>query len=150
MERKTSDDMDHFICYTLVDITDTRVSDPARALPYQQFQNLNTLIQCVGLRAQPFAIEIERRPQQNLSEYDFGTEYEGQHDVWVLSWSIEKSGYVSVENLTLDSEGLPIHTRLEETVCLPTQMLEPKDAARLNTYFVHARARDTQTRPKAK
>ena len=144
--------MDHFICYTLVDITDTRVSDPARALPYQQFQNLNTLIQCVGLRAQPFAIAIERRLQQDLSGYGFGSDYQGQHDVWVLSWSTEKSGYVSVDNLTHDSEGLPIHTRLEETASLPTQMLEPKDSARLNTYFVDSRprARDTQTQPKAK
>jgi len=131
--------MDHFICYTLVDITDTRVSDPARALPYQQFQNLNTLIQCVGLRAQPFAITIERRRQQDLSQYAFGTDYQGKHDVWVLTWSTEKLGYVSVENLTRDSEGLPIHTRLEETASLPTQMLEPRDTARLNTYFVNSR-----------
>lgn len=139
MTQTTSDNMDHFICYTLVDITNTRVSDPARALPYQQFQNLNTLIQCLGLRAQPFAITIERRPQQDLSDYAFGTNHQGSHDVWVLSWSIEKLGYVSVETLISDSEGLPIHTRLEETASLPTQMLEPRDPARLNTYFVNTR-----------
>jgi len=131
--------MDHFVCYTLVDITDTKVSDPARALPYQQFQNLNTLIQCVGLRAQPFAITVQKKLQQDLQGYAFGTDYQGQHNIWVMTWSTEKLGYVSVHNLIGDSEGLPIHTRLEETVFLPTQMLEPRDTVRLNTYFVNTR-----------
>lgn len=128
-------DVDHFICHTLVDITDTRVSDPARALPYQQFQNLNTLIQCIGLRAQPFGIQVQRVRSCDISDWGFGTDYQDQHDVWTLSWFTEKPGYVSIETLQEDSAGLPIHTRLEETVFLSSQVLEPTDPARANVVF---------------
>jgi hypothetical protein len=129
------DELESFACYTLVDITNTGVNDPINNIPYQQSQNLNTLIQCIGLRALPLMIEVTQLEKQNLKKYKFGSDYKGQSTVWCLTWKSDREGYFQVKHLVEDSEGLPIHSNLTETVPLPTQVLESRDAKLINLYF---------------
>ena len=70
--------MESFQCYTLVDITNTGVNDPQKTKAYNQYQNLNTLIQCIGLRALPMLLESKLLENQDLSEYQFGSKYKNK------------------------------------------------------------------------
>lgn len=125
-----------FECYTLVDITNTGVNDPSKHKEYQQYQNLNTMIQCLGMRSQPLALMVESLGSQKLSEYGFGTKYnKGRANVWKLSWKSDRQGYFSEHALSQDASGLPIHAGLDETVDMPTQVFETQDKALANTYF---------------
>jgi hypothetical protein len=130
------DTMEAFTCYTLVDITNTRVNDPSKNTPYQQYQNLNTLLQCIGLRALPILVEIEKLEKQNLEDYKFGSKYKkGKSTVWKLTWRAEREGYFTVESLVDDSNGLPVHVSLDETADIPTQVFESKNPKLINVYF---------------
>jgi hypothetical protein len=130
------DKMESFLCYTLVDISDTGTNDPQKSLSYQQYQNFNTLLQCIGLRALPFMLEVSKLESQNLSEYNFGSKYKkGKATIWTMAWKAEREGYFKVEALEEDSNGLPIHTNLKEKVELPSQVFESKNPKLLNLYF---------------
>jgi len=128
--------VEFFTCYTLVDITCTGINDPVCALPYQQQQNFNTFLQFIGLRTQPLNIDIQCLEDQALDQYKFGSRYTGSARVWKLTWSIETLGYVGISELRQDSDGVPVHTHLTETVELVSQVLESKNTQRRNLYFV--------------
>ena len=51
--------MTNYVAYTLIDITNTNETKIARnKLHFFQQQNLNTLIQTIGLRSQPLDVEV--------------------------------------------------------------------------------------------
>jgi hypothetical protein len=136
--------VEFFTCYTLIDITCTGVNDPAQSLPYQQYQNFNTFLQFIGLRTQPLDIKVERLTDQPLDNYKFSSTYTGNGEVWKITWSIETVGYVDINELKQDADGVPIHTNLTETVDLTSSVLETKDARKRNLYFTKEN-RPTQT-----
>ena len=130
------DAMETFVCYTLVDITNTGTNDPQQTLPYQQYQNLNTLIQCIGLRALPIMLEVTKLESEDLSKHDFGSNYKkGKSTVWRLTWKAEREGYFNIEALQEDSQGLPVHVNLKEKEDLPTQVFESKNPKLINIFF---------------
>jgi hypothetical protein len=132
-----SGDMDFFTAYTLVDITDTGISD-SRHIPvkeYNQAQNLNAMIQLVSLRTQPVMVGVDL-VEDDLANYDFGSNFTGTQKVWILKFATERSGYTTEATLISDSSGLPITTGLDETVSITPAVLNSTSATAKNIYFV--------------
>ena len=129
-------DMDFFTAYTLVDITDTGVSDPTQTKAYNQAQNLNSMIQLVGLRTQPIMISVDLI-EDNLSDYEFGSNFTGTgKKIWMLKFATERSGYTTEATLISDANGLPIITGLDESVSISPSVINSISATAKNIYFV--------------
>jgi hypothetical protein len=78
--------------YTLVDITDTQITDVrlTQSKEYNQSQNLNVLLQVIGLRCQPFNYKVVELTKQNMSSYNFGSKYKGIQTVWKLEFEVDR------------------------------------------------------------
>ncbi len=135
-----SGDLDFFWAYTLVDITDTGYSNPkGNTKPFRQAQNLNTLIQILSLRTQLVISSVKILENQNLSNYNFGTNYTGSHTVWQFKFASEKSdswqnGTDTTYFAKADCHGVPVNTSLDETVA-PGDIFDVSSSDTLNIYF---------------
>lgn len=117
-----SGDNDFYTAYSLIDITDSGYTNPkGGSIPFKQAQNLNTLIQILSLRTQLVLSSIDLLEAVDLSEYDFGSEYTGIHNVWVFRYATETSDVWRKDDDPLyfsknDCDSVPIHLDLHETV----------------------------------
>jgi len=122
---------EHIVAYTLIDISD------ASAL---QQQNLNSLIQTIALRANPMAIDSELMGNQDMQDYDFGDNYGGTQNVWILSFIIEQSNVFDNKNGELgglidDVHNVPIITDLLESASINPPVFDSKNIKTKNIYF---------------
>ena len=130
--------MTNYVAYTLVDISNTNESKINRnKLHFFQQQNLNTLVQTIGLRSQPLEPSVSVLLAQDIVNFGFGKQYQGLHTVWKMQFSIEHSGVFSLTDLLSDCNGIPIYTELEETNELPTKCFETHDSNLTNLRFDH-------------
>ena len=91
---------DFYTVYTLIDITDSGVVSPkTSASGYFQAQNLNTFIQSISLRSQPVLSSVQILDSQDISKYEFGTNFTGTHTVWVLKFASETADAWKKDNL---------------------------------------------------
>ena len=68
--------MTSYTAYTLVDITNTNESKHERnETKFFQQQNLNTLIQTIGLRSQPLNTSVDLLMAQDIVNLGFGKQY---------------------------------------------------------------------------
>jgi hypothetical protein len=107
--------------YSLVDITSTGVIRDSGNLELERNQQRNweTVLQCIGLRAQPIEIAC-RVDEVPLDNYKFGDMYTGTHKVWSFAFTTEFSGVfddgqdpVGLLNNSFDE--VPVITYLTET-----------------------------------
>jgi hypothetical protein len=79
--------------FTLVDITQTGVirDTDGRELERNQQRNWETVLQCIGIRAQPMNIQMPPGPIEHaeMKNYEFGEFFTGEHKVWAFSFSVE-------------------------------------------------------------
>tara|TARA_B100001094_G_C18124233_1_gene768575 strand:+ start:1114 stop:1533 length:420 start_codon:yes stop_codon:yes gene_type:complete len=131
----------HYSAYTLVDITNTNVNQSKKLLVQSnQQQNLNTLVQSVGLRSQPIDPVVSVLMTQDIVNYEFGNAYQGLHTVWRLDFSIEHNDVFNKNgnktfHLLNDCDGVAIYTNLEETTELKTKSFETISTKLVNLYF---------------
>lgn len=124
--------------YTLVDITPSdayRVRDSNKP-EYHQMQNLNVLLQTIGLRAQPFNHEVSKLQNQNLADYRFGSIYTGQHTVWRLTFDHEhpmvwSNGEDEFASLKQDANNIAITSYLDNTADFPVNVFDTIDNVNL-------------------
>ena len=118
--------MTNYVAYTLIDITNTNETKIARnKLHFFQQQNLNTLIQTIGLRSQPLDVEVLPLMAQDVVNFGFGKQYHGLHTVWKLQFSIEHGGAIqNMDQLLTDCNGIPVYTGLEETAEIKSKCFE--------------------------
>jgi len=128
-------DIEYFTCYTLVDITDTGVYNPSAGNVYEQAQNLNVLLQAISLGSQPILSSVEKIVAVDLADYDFGSDFTGNQNVWILRFASERVGSITVSSLVRDIDGLPIYDDLNETAVFDTNVFETNDANQKNIYF---------------
>tara|TARA_R110000803_G_scaffold31918_2_gene70690 strand:- start:388 stop:813 length:426 start_codon:yes stop_codon:yes gene_type:complete len=134
-----------FTCYTLVDITYTGVirpgSDGIAKLKRNQQRNYETLLQIIGLRAQPMLFE---KPycyvRTSLGNFAFGSMYSENHNVWVLKFSVEHPGVfadgVNPFGLLLsDLSQVPVIAGLNETIDIAVPVFSTSLDFK-NTYFI--------------
>lgn len=122
---------EHIVGYTLVDISD------ASAL---QRQNLHSLIQVISLRANPMNIKIAMMANQPMIDYDFGSEFGGRQNVWLISFTVEHSNVFQNKNgelggLIEDTNQVPVITELMESVVIDPEIFNTVDIKFKNTYF---------------
>jgi hypothetical protein len=126
---------------TLVDITDTgvrRICD-SNTMAYHQQQNLNVLLQTIGLRTQVLDPVVKILNDADIagrfSEF-FGV---NRATVWQLSFQIEQEmvwsdGVTQLALLNDDVHGVAITSDLDNTVEFPVNIFDVRDNS--NTYFM--------------
>jgi hypothetical protein len=127
--------IEYFTCYTLVDITDSGVYDPTAGNSYEQAQNLNVLLQAISLGSQPILSSVEKIVAVDLADYDFGSDFTGNQNVWILRFASERVGSITTTSLVRDIDGLPVYDDLEETAVFDTNVFETNAADQKNIYF---------------
>lgn len=128
--------IEFFSCYTLVDITDTGVYDPNAGTTYEQAQNLNALLQAISLGSQPIMSSVEKVVAADMADYDFGSDFTGNHNMWVLRFASERVGSITVNSLIRDIDGLPVYDDLDETAVFDANVFETGSNDQRNIYFV--------------
>ena len=128
-----------YTAFSLVDITQTDVNRNNN-LQFNQQQNLNTLIQSIGLRSQPINTKVKVFMAQDVVDYEFGKRYQGLHTVWQFNFSIEHTDVFNYNNTDLyhlykDADGVAIYTGLEESNEITTGCFETIDSTLVNLYF---------------
>lgn len=131
-----------YIAYTLVDISDTNIfsSKTDNNIGYNQQQNLNTLLQIIGLRSQPVNIIVNKLELQDLVNFTFGKCFLGLHTVWTLEFASEHTNIYHYDDdstyfLKQDSDGVAFTPNLAETVKFNSNTFETLNADILNLYF---------------
>ena len=122
---------EHIVGYTLIDISD------ASAL---QRQNLNSLLQCISLRANPMNIKILMMPNQPMADYEFGDNFGGNHNVWMCSFTVEQSLLYENKKGALggvhdDVHQVPIIANLLESATIDPEIFDSQDSNKKNIYF---------------
>jgi hypothetical protein len=102
-------------CFTLIDVTATGVTKGLGEARDQQ-RNWESVVQLLGLRAQPF---VNRTPvrwdDESLKYFEFGNFYEGHHTVWAFQFSGDREDSYLIEELDKDFDQIPIVLGLDET-----------------------------------
>jgi hypothetical protein len=135
---------DFYTVYTLIDITDSGVVSPkTSASGYFQAQNLNTFIQSISLRSQPVLSSVQILDSQDISKYEFGTNFTGTHTVWVLKFASETADAWKKDNndvymLKEDFDKMPIHEDLNETISIDPEIIDTNTVNKKNTYFKYS------------
>ena len=111
-----------FTVYTLVDITSTGVTrlTPDNERQRNQQRNWETLLQVVGIKAQPIHISGPVQTELDVGYLEFGEMFEGRHQVWVACMGVEHTdvyleGDDPVAGLKSDFSQVPVITGLDET-----------------------------------
>jgi hypothetical protein len=131
----------YFSGITLVDVTQTGVTHANGTNEFERNQQRNweTVLQAIGLRAQPTIIDGPRAIEINLKYVKFGELYEGVHKVWAWNFSVEADGVFcrGDDNLALleqDFDKVPVITYLSETARFLLPIFYTQGAIR-NIYF---------------
>jgi hypothetical protein len=80
---------------------------------------------------------------QNISEYEFGTNFTGTHNIWVLKFASETADAWKEDNnnvymLTEDFDKMPIHKDLDETISIDPEIIDTNTVSKKNTYFKYS------------
>lgn len=136
-----SNNLHFFQGYTLVDITATGViRGNDDHIERNQQRNWETVLQCIGLRAQPQHIQLPAIATfEDIGIAEFGEFYTGSQKVWTWAWAVEQDGIYDLpgapmSGLLHDFEQVPIVTGLEETARFMLPIFYPYGTIK-NIYF---------------
>lgn len=139
--------MNFYTCATLVDITSTGVirNTPDKELERNQQRNWETVLQCIGLRAQPQLVDGPYVKEVNIDDYNiFGEMFHNtKQKVWIFSFGVEPVDVFLVDNdpvgqLDRDFSQVPIICGLEETARFMLPIFYPYGAIK-NICFMNGR-----------
>ena len=153
-------DNSKYICYSLVDITATGVMSPYNSnisafvdesgqivnntttwnKSRNKQRNWETLVQVIGLRAQPIDMQIPKLVQQDLSNFNFGTNFKGVANIWYFSFSVEHNDVFADAHsqtglLEQDINFVPVILNLDETVYFEPSCFVVNNSEKANVYF---------------
>jgi len=110
---------------TLIDITETGENHGPDEKRVNQQANWNTLIQVLGLRANPSPLKTVSH-SESITGLGFGTAFKGKQRYWECEFEIEY-GEVRKEAFLEDFDLVPIITGLDETAKLETPVFYTED-----------------------
>ena len=124
--------IDHYLAYTLVDISETSAL---------QIQNYNSLVQVLQLRANVDNVDEGMKGNQDLMQYDFGTNFGGNQNVWTMSFTTEQQNLFANRNgefggLIDDIHNVPVITKLMESVKIDPKVFDSINPDTKNIYFI--------------
>ena len=132
-----------FVGYTLIDVTNTGVyrNDAQQPLLRNQQRNWETVLQVIGLRAQPVDIVSPTDPKiVAMNNHQFGSYYTGSHRCWKFKFYVEHQDVFgggntnSTELLEKDINEVPVIVGLSESAALPDPVFYTNGILK-NTYF---------------
>lgn len=129
-----------FTLYTLVDITNTKVTNPKENKQgFYQAQNLNSFVQTISLRTQPDIISVKLLGNKDLTKFNFGNDFK-KRKVWKIEFTCENPSAWLRENnpialLEQDFNLIPIHVGLKENTKFKTASVDTVSDEHRNTYF---------------
>jgi hypothetical protein len=123
-----------FKFYTLIDITETRARFDKNDTLWHQQQNYLTLVQTLGLRVNT-AIDNLEKNELDLTELDFGIQYNGKHNVWSGTIHIEYEDVLTLDVLEQDFNLVPVINNLQETIKLKDCVFDTKNLQTKNIIF---------------
>lgn len=148
---EVDDRHDYFTIVTLIDIT---ASDASRhyhkgmedSVAYyniirNQRRNFDSFMQSIGLRCQPMYIsDAIAHFRQDLSAYDFGTNYTTA-TIWSFNFGVEHKGIYDLPSqphggLLNDLHNVPIIVGLLETVSIKPAIIDTATPERRNTIIL--------------
>jgi len=89
------ENIDIYTLYTLVDITPTGVTRGPDSLRRDQQRNWETVIQAIGLVAQPTEVNgVELHDEMPLEWANFGEFYQGKHTVWTWRFAVDTAMFL--------------------------------------------------------
>tara|TARA_B100000035_G_scaffold196464_1_gene167859 strand:+ start:761 stop:1141 length:381 start_codon:yes stop_codon:yes gene_type:complete len=106
-----------FELYTVVDITETKARKGADKIKENQQQNFLTVLNTIGLRANPTII---KSPEIVKNTFKFGTAYEDVKHVWRFVFDFEYGAH-SLDMLKEDFDLVPFINGLTED----TDIIDP-------------------------
>lgn len=131
-----------YSAFTLVDISNSNITNykSSDILGYNQQQNLNTLIQLIGLRSQPIHYTVSVLSTQDLVNYSFGNRFVGLHTVWNLEFVSEHTDVFKYNDddlyfLNTDCNDVAFTNKLNETVQFTIPVFNTNDEINKNLYF---------------
>ena len=130
----------NFALYTLIDITDTSVTNPKQSKQgFYQAQNLNSFVQTISLRTQPDILSVKSLGNKDLKKFNFGKEYK-KRKVWKIEFTCENpSAWTRDDNpialLEQDFNMIPVHLGLKENTKFPQPIVDTVSDEHRNTYF---------------
>lgn len=109
-----------YIIFSLIDITKSDVLLGNSKERKQQI-NWETVLQSIGLRAQPLEIRNFNTFNGDMSKFQFGKNYNGNHKVWTFAFSTEHRFVFDINNVILgglksDINNVPMIFGLNETI----------------------------------
>lgn len=117
---------------TLVDVTETNARRGDGNL-YKQHQNFMTLLQTIGIRANPSNIKVVNE-KQPITGLGFGTKFKGSQKVWTVTFEIEY-GATETDFLETDFDLVPVNINLDETAKFEKGIFFTKDKQFTNIIF---------------
>jgi len=135
-----------YVLSTLFDITHTGVLnykpnvDPGLLIKRNQQRNWQVIYQLLQLRTQPMTITKPVVTTAELSQYNFGSRYQGTHKVWTTIWVVEQNDLYgtrdnSIKSLLDDFNKIPMVVGLEESAIFEKNYLETSDDDTANICF---------------
>ena len=130
----------YYTGFTLVDITATGVTRGSSNHQRNQHSNWETVLQTIGLGAQPIDISPPATLEDINTDYlEFGEFYQGSHRVWAWHFGVEHENVFlqdgnPVGRLNQYFEQVPIISGLDETARFMLPIFHPYSSIR-NIYF---------------
>lgn len=119
--------------YTLVDITETGERKGPNKLAVGQQTNWDTLIQVIGLRANPEPSSVTQK-EELITDLKFGNSYKGKHKYWIFEF-VMPEGSTSISALKDDFNFIPFISGLTETFTSDIDIFITKDSKTCNVIF---------------
>jgi len=123
-----------YVLRTLVDITETGEHHGPSKLEVNQQANYNTVIQCLGLRANPAPLKTVSHVD-SIKDLEFGTAFKGKQRYWECEFEIEY-GDPGMEAFLEDFDLVPVITDLDETAEIYPPIFSTKDPKTKNTVIL--------------
>jgi hypothetical protein len=122
-----------FKLYTLVDITQSGERKGPNKVAVGQQTNWDTLIQVIGLRANPEPLSIIEK-EENIKELQFGSNYKGKQKYWIFEFEMPE-GSTSIAALESDFNLIPFISKLTETFEDDIDIFVTNNDKRCNIFF---------------
>ena len=136
------DNIHRYTLLTLVDITQTGVTYAVGDSQHQRNQQRNweSLLQSISLIAQPMMIDGPDVVLDDVSMYNFGEMFQGEHKIWIANFAVEHSEvFANNESNTGKLEDtmnlVPVVTGLDETAKFMLPIFYSAGALK-NIYFI--------------
>lgn len=124
-----------FKLLTLIDITATGARRGDDYMQVKQQQNYLTVVQTIGIRANPEILNIPKKQLMDVTKYGFGSVYTGEKTVWSLDFNFGLNQSHDLDMLNIDFDLVPVIGDLDEDIQIEDWVFRTTDVLLRNIVF---------------